>query len=101
MFQLRVTCRRGQATFMPLNYYATGRGGGGWRFVKYEVFYVFFSSSLSFFIENITGRLYNIQNSKLCFRDMKIMSLKNGGDFGKQLVLWTRCLPNHHHSFVT
>ena len=61
----------------------------------------FFSRSLSFFIENITGRLYNIQNSKLCFRDMKIMSLRNGGDFGKQLVLRTRCLPNHHHSFVT
>ena len=64
-------------------------------------FVLFFSSSLSFFIENITGRLYNIQNSKLCFRDMKIMSLRNGGDFGKQLVLRTRCLPNHHHSFVT
>ena len=47
-----------------------------------------------FFIENITVRLYNIQNSKLCFCDMKIMSLRNGGDFGKQLVLWTRCLPN-------
>ena len=62
---------------------------------------MFFSSSLSFFIENITGRLYNIQNSKLCFRDMKIMSLRNGGDFGKQLVLRTRCLQNHHHSFVT
>ena len=46
---------------------------------------------LFFFIENITGRLYNIQNSKLCFRDMKIMSLRNGGDFGKQLVLRTRC----------
>ena len=49
-------------------------------------FVCFFSSSLSFFIENITRRLYNIQNSKLCFRDMKIMSLRNGGDFGKQLV---------------
>ena len=54
-----------------------------------------------FFIENITVRLYNIQNSKLCFRDMKIMSHRNGGDFGKQLVLWTRCLQNHHHSFMT
>ena len=32
---------------------------------------------------------------------MKIMSLRNGGDFGKQLILRTRCLPNHHHSFVT
>ena len=86
---------------MLLDYYAPG-GEGGWRFVKYEFFLcVFFSSSLSFFIENITGRLYNIQNSKLCFCDMKIMSLRNGGDFGKQLVLRTRCLPNHHHSFVT
>ena len=64
-------------------------------------FLCFFSSSLSFFIENITRRLYNIQNSKLCFRDMKITSLRNGGDFGKQLILRTRCLPNHHHSFVT
>ena len=27
---------------MPLNYYAPGRGGGGGRFVKYEVFCVFF-----------------------------------------------------------
>ena len=90
---------------MPLDYYAPGGGGGGgggWRFVKYEGFLcVFFSSSLSFFIENIIGRLYNIQNSKLCFRDMKIMSLRNGGDFGKQLDLRTRCLSNHHHSFVT
>ena len=61
--------------------------------------WVFFFSF--FFIENIIGRLYNIQNSKLCFRDMKIMSLRNGGEFGKQIVLLTRCLPNHHHSFVT
>ena len=45
--------------------------------------------------------VYYIENSKLCFHDMKIMSLRNGGDFGKQLVLRTRCLPNHHHSFVT
>ena len=89
-----VTCRRGQATSIPLDYYEPGGGGGGG-------FCVFFSCSLSFFIEDITGRLYNIQNSKLCFRDMKIMSLRNGCDFGKQLVLRTRCLPNHHHSFVT
>ena len=47
--------------------------------------WVFFFSF--FFVENIIGRLYNIQNSKLCFRDMKIMSRRNGGDFGKQLVL--------------
>ena len=60
---------------------------------------MFFSSL--FFIENIIGGLYNIQNSKLCIRDTKITSLRNGGDFGKQLVLRTRCLPNHHHSFVT
>ena len=62
---------------------------------------MFFISSSIFFSENITGKLYNIQNSKPYFRDMKIMSLRNGGDFGKQLVLRTRCLPNHHHSFVT
>ena len=41
---------------------------------------------LLFFIKNIIGRLYNIQNSKLCLRGMKIMSLRNGVDFGKQLV---------------
>ena len=29
IFQLRVTCRRGQATSMPLDYYAPGGGGGG------------------------------------------------------------------------
>ena len=43
-------------------------------------------------------KVYNIQSSKLCFRDMKIMSLRNGGDFGKQLVMQTRCLQSHHHS---
>ena len=75
-------------------------GGGGGEFVKYEVSGVFFSSPF-FFIEIFTGRLYNIQNSKLCFRDMNIMSLRNGDDFGKQLVLRTRCLPNRHHFFVT
>ena len=32
------------------------------------IFCVF--SFFFFFIENITGRLYNIQNSKLCFRDI-------------------------------
>ena len=42
---------------------------------------VFFLLCFFFFIENIAGRLYNIQNSKLCVRDMKIMSLRNGGDF--------------------
>ena len=55
-------------------------------FVKYGYFCVFFF--LVFSIENITGRLYNIQNRKLCFRDMKILSLMHDGDFGKQLVLW-------------
>ena len=64
-----------------------------------RVFLCFFSS-LFFFIENIIGRLYNIQNSKLCFRDMKIMSRRNGGDFGKQLVGLV-VYQNHHHSFVT
>ena len=98
IFQLSVTCRRDQVTSMPMDYYAPGRGGGGGGSLDVRVFCGFF---LLFFIENIIGRLYNIQNSKLCFRDMKIMSLRNGGDFGKQLVLRTRCLPNHHHSFVT
>ena len=28
--------------------------------------------------------VYNIENTKLCFHDMKIKSLRNGGDFGKQ-----------------
>ena len=74
-----MTCRRGQATSIPLDYYAPGVGGG-------EGFCVFFSCSLSFFIEDITERLYNIQNSKLCFRDMKIMSLRNGGDFNHGFV---------------
>ena len=41
---------------------------------------MFFISSSIFFSENITRKLYNIQNSKLYFRDMKIMSLRNGGD---------------------
>ena len=86
---------------MSMDYYAPGGGGGGgWRFVRCEGFFLWVFSSF-FFIENIIGRLYNIQYSKLCFHDMKIMSLRNGGDFGKQLVLRTRCLPNHHHSFVT
>ena len=42
-----------------------------------------------------------MQNSKLCLRDIKIMSLRNGGDFGKQLVLRNNCLQYQHHSFVT
>ena len=85
----------------PSNFYVngllrTGWGGGG-EFVKFEFFVCLFFSSF-FFIENITGKLHNIQNSKLCFHDMKVMSLRNGGDIGKQLVLRTRCLLNHHHS---
>ena len=44
-----------------------GRGGG---FVKYKYFCIFLLRF--FFLENITGRLYNIQNSKLCFCDMKL-----------------------------
>ena len=43
--------------------------------------------------------IYRIEKIVCC--DMKIMSLRNGGDFGKQLFLRTRCLLNHHHSFVT
>ena len=84
-----------------MDYYATGGGGGGGGGGGSLDMSFFFFFLLFFFIENIIVRLYNIQNSKLCFRDMKIISLRNGGDFGKQLVLRTRCLPNHHHSFVT
>ena len=57
-----------------------GARGGGVEFVKYESFGVFFLLLCFCFIENITGRLYNIQNSKMCFCDMKIMSRGNGGD---------------------
>ena len=72
-----------------MDYYAPGwGGGGGGGSLDMRVFFFFL---LFFFIENIIGRLYNIQNSKLCFRDMQIMSLRNGGDSGKQLVLRTRC----------
>ena len=84
---------------MSMDYYTLGGGGGGGGLAS--SLKMSFFSSLLFFLENITGRLYTIQNSKLCFRDMKIISLRNGGDFGKQLVLQTCCLPNHHHSFVT
>ena len=63
-----------------------GVGGGVACSLNMGIFECFFF--LCFFsIENLTGMLYNIQNRKLCFRDMKILSLMNGGDFGKQLVL--------------
>ena len=45
--------------------------------------------------------LYDIQDSKQCLRETKIMSLRNDGGFGKRLVLQTLCLLNHHHLFVT
>ena len=45
--------------------------------------------------------LYDMQNSKQCLRETKIMSLGNDGGFGKRLVLQTRRLLNHHHLFVT
>ena len=35
---------------------------------------------LSFFIENISERYNNIQNSQQCFPDMKIISRRNGCD---------------------
>ena len=59
-----------------MDYYAPSGGGGGGEFVKFEFSFIL----RFFFIENITEKLYNIQNSKLCFRDIKIMSLRNGGD---------------------
>ena len=92
-----MTCRRGQAASIPLDYYAPGGVGGGCR----SFLCFFFSCSLSFFIENITGRLYNIQNSKLCFRDMKIMSRRNGGDAVNNESAGRVVYQNHHHSFVT
>ena len=53
---------------MPMDYYATGRAGRGGS-LDMRVFCVFFLLPF-FYIENIIRRLYNIQNSKLCFRDM-------------------------------
>ena len=66
---------------MSMDYFAPGMGGGSSLNMS---FLCDFSSSF-FFIENITGMLYNIQNSKLCFCDMKIMLLRNGGDLVNNL----------------
>ena len=91
-----VACGHGQVISMSMDYYApVGAGVASSLNLSFFVCFFFF---VFFFIENITGKLHYIQNSKLCFHDMKIMSLRNGGDFGKQLVLRTRCLLNHHHS---
>ena len=59
-------------------------------------FFVFFF--FDFLIENIIGKLYNIQNSKLCFRDMKIMSRRNGGDSVNNESAGRVVYQNHHHS---
>ena len=56
-----MTCRRGQVISMAMDYYAwLGWGGGGGDRLKYD-FYVCFILLRFYFIENITGRLYFIQ----------------------------------------
>ena len=40
----------------------------------------------------------NIENSKLCFRDMKIMSRRNGGDLVNNESAGRVVYQNHHHS---
>ena len=44
--------------------------------------------------------LFNIyiENSKLCFRDMKIMSRRNGGDSVNNESAGRVVYQNHHHS---
>ena len=44
-----------------------------WIYKKNVIFSSFFSLKRHW-------KVYHIQNSKLCFLDMKIMSLRNGGD---------------------
>ena len=39
-----------------------------------------------------------IENSKLCFRDMKIMSRRNGGDLVNNESAGQVVYQNHHHS---
>ena len=56
-----MTRRRGQVISMPKDYYALVEGGGLLGFGFYSSF---------FFI----GRLYYIENSKMCSCEMKIMS---------------------------
>ena len=41
---------------------------------------------------------YYIENSKLCFRDMKIMSRRNGGDSVNNESAGRVVYQNHHHS---
>ena len=50
------------------------------------------------FIENITGRLNSIQNSKLRFRDMNIVSHRNGADSVNNESAGRVVYQNHHHS---
>ena len=59
IFQLRVTCRWGQVISMSMDYYIPG-GCMGLGFIKYEGFFCLFFLLCFFFIENITGKLYNI-----------------------------------------
>ena len=46
--------------------------------------------SLALISRLLKEMVHNKQNSKLCFPNMKIMSLRNGGD---SVILRTRCLP--------
>ena len=64
-------CRRGQV-FITTHHFIVGLSGVG------DVVKILFLSS--FFLLKHHWKVYNIQNSKLCFCDMKIMSLRNGGD---------------------
>ena len=51
---------------------------------------------------SVQAKLYeNIENSRLCFRDMKIMSRRNGGDSVNNKSAGRVVYQNHRHSFVT
>ena len=74
---------------MSVDNYALAGGGGG-VFGKYGYFFVFFLLRFCF-IENITGRLYNIQNSKLCL----MFSLSYSGC---QVKMTSSCYATSQHS---
>ena len=78
----------------------TGGGGCDCGLLN-MIFFVCFVLLLFLFSLKTSPEGYIIYRIVNCFHDMKIMSLRNGGGFGKQLVLQTGCLPNHHHSFLT
>ena len=47
---------------------------------------------------SVTFDIKYIENSKLCFRDMKIMSRRNGGDSVNNESAGRVVYQNHHHS---